>query len=232
VSSNPDGWYPNPTDPNTEIYWDGAAWNGDIRDVVNLPAEPVVDAAQVDDTAVTELTPGSGSVTGLESTATRLFSRVREYPLWVKVAASALALGLVGAAVAVAVGPQGVSRAGDICREAAVDALRSPSSGNMIEFEVRRGPTSIENRDEWNDFVAQHLSDATFEQLSGLPRVLAKVMGETVDDVPLYLPDSYVGVGVLDGANGFGAVIRQSFVCGVVLDRTEDGEEAEIAFFG
>jgi hypothetical protein len=36
----------------------------------------------------------------------------------------------------------------------------------------------------------------------------------------------------LDGADGFGAVIRQSFLGGVVPDGTEDGEEAEIAFFG
>jgi hypothetical protein len=32
--NTPSGWFPNPADPGEEIYWDGAAWSGATRPVL------------------------------------------------------------------------------------------------------------------------------------------------------------------------------------------------------
>lgn len=47
--STPAGWFPNPTNSEEEVYWDGEKWTGDVRPVYNLGGDLRLPSRETDD---------------------------------------------------------------------------------------------------------------------------------------------------------------------------------------
>lgn len=210
MSNLPEGWYPHPSDPDTEVFWNGEGWSGDTRAKPGLVAsEPISEA----------LPPG-------------LLARVLRLPLPVRVLVPvALVIVLVGLGIFLAQ-PRGSVLAEAECRAAAIDGMRAPSEAKIVELETRAVPQGGEQDDEWAEWIFEPVMDGTLEQFGGFTDVMGALNENSSGDKAVYKENAFVTIGKIDGTNGFGAVGRQGFLCAVVVNGTEIEMPAEIAYFG
>lgn len=59
--STPQGWFPNPANPNEEVYWDGDRWTGDTRPVYGADSTGGVSVRSGDDAFTEPVTDSAGS---------------------------------------------------------------------------------------------------------------------------------------------------------------------------
>lgn len=75
--STPPGWFPNPTNPEEEVYWDGDKWSGDIRPIFGA-------IASAEDSGNTALHPTDQVL--VETESPKADSKRRRRGLWIALA--------------------------------------------------------------------------------------------------------------------------------------------------
>lgn len=249
MSKTQKGWYQSPTVPSVELFWNGKKWTGEVR-----PRVGGTDSDAAPSNASRYSTPDnsppisqqsatafgeSGAVASPPPSTDLSFRTLKDLPLWLKLTLPAVVLVLVILLVVTIVQPRDGALAEAECRSAAIDAMLAPSEASIATIEVRLAPENATKDAQWVQFISTPVADGTLDQAKDFDGLLKLFYGDNHEDGVIrpdgpdtFKPHTYFAVGKIDGTNGFGGVVRQSFICGVVVDGTDVQEMAKLAFFG
>jgi hypothetical protein len=241
---NRKGWYPDPADPNRQLFWDGHRWS---RESHNLPPTTTeLDAGTSEDVGVSRWkAPLLSSIISVSRAFGRILlraaRRLNRYPLWLKISASMVALSLISAAIIGGVlysgaanqtpltamvksDPKDQLRAEMRCLNDTGDLYPDASSGFK---DVRRSPSDGRHKEQWDAYVTEGMQDMSAAQAGSVLQLFGLIYE---DGIPEYREKSYIGFGSLDVTNADGSYDYFLWMCGVVLDRVYAGQEESVVF--
>jgi hypothetical protein len=246
---NRKGWYPDPADPDRQLFWDGHRWS---RESHNLPLTAAeVNAGTSEDRGSSRweapLLPSIISVSrAFGRILLRAARRLNRYPLWLKIGASAVALSLIGAAIIGGVLYGGAAdQTPPVAKVKSVidldDSLRAETVcladvsdkfwGTPRIDDFRNSPPEGQNTEQWITYMTEGMQPGSIAQADSVLQLFDLISeGVAADGGPKYRENSYVGFG-----HGYiemvdGSLTPNLWVCGVVLDRRYPGQEESLVF--